>query len=35
MDSENLETFDRYGIWEFAQEAKEKGLVRHVGFSFL
>jgi predicted aldo/keto reductase-like oxidoreductase len=34
MDSENLETFDRYGIWEFAQEAKEKGLVRHVGFSF-
>ena len=25
--------FDDYGIWDFVQELKQKGLVRHVGFS--
>jgi Predicted oxidoreductases of the aldo/keto reductase family len=25
--------FDDFGIWEFARELKEKGLVRHIGFS--
>lgn len=26
--------FEDYGIWQFAQEKKAEGLVRHVGFSF-
>ena len=26
--------FDDFGLWDFAQEKKEQGLVRHVGFSF-
>lgn len=26
--------FDRYGIWDFLAEQKEKGLIRHLGFSF-
>ena len=26
--------FDEYGLWDFVLEAKEKGLVKHVGFSF-
>ena len=30
----NLAQFEKFGIWEFAQEAKRQGLVRHVGFSF-
>ena len=27
-------SFYEYGIWDFAQELKEKGLIRHLGFSF-
>ena len=26
--------FDEYGIWDFLREQKEKGLVKHLGFSF-
>ena len=26
--------FDRFGIWDYALEMKEKGLLKHVGFSF-
>lgn len=26
--------YDRYNLWDFAQEQKQKGLIRHVGFSF-
>lgn len=25
--------FDEYGLWEFAREQKEAGLIRHLGFS--
>lgn len=25
--------FDEYGMWEFAQEKKREGLIKHVGFS--
>lgn len=28
------EFFDRYGIWNFVKELKQKGLVKHIGFSF-
>ncbi len=30
----NYTKYDEYGIWDFAAELKEKGLVRHFGFSF-
>lgn len=26
--------FDDYGIWDYVKELKEKGLVKHIGFSF-
>ena len=26
--------FDTYGIWDYVLELKQKGLIRHVGFSF-
>jgi predicted aldo/keto reductase-like oxidoreductase len=29
-----LEKFDEYGIWDYVRGLKEKGLVRHIGFSF-
>jgi len=29
-----LEQLDSLGAWDFLQKAKERGLVRHVGFSF-
>ncbi len=34
VQNNNHETFDRYRIWEFVKEQKEKGLVRRWGFSF-
>ena len=30
----NYKKYDEYHIWEFVRELKEKGLVRHYGFSF-
>jgi predicted aldo/keto reductase-like oxidoreductase len=27
-------SFDDFGLWDFALEQREKGLIRHVGFSF-
>lgn len=28
------EIFDKFGIWDFVQEQKAKGLIKHAGFSF-
>ena len=30
----NYKVYERFHIWEFAKELKEKGLVKHYGFSF-
>lgn len=30
----NYTKYDEYHLWDFAKEQKEKGLVRHMGFSF-
>lgn len=30
----NYQVYDDYGIWDFVKEQKEKGLIRHWGFSF-
>lgn len=27
------QTFERFGLWDWAREQKEKGLIRHLGFS--
>ena len=33
MDN-NVKKYDRMRLWEYARELKEKGLIRHYGFSF-
>ncbi|MCR4672302.1 MAG: aldo/keto reductase [Lachnospiraceae bacterium] len=30
----NWETYEKYGLWDFVKEQKEKGLIRNWGFSF-
>ncbi len=34
LGDERTRYFDDYGIWDFVKELKEKGLVKHIGFSF-
>ncbi|SHI10230.1 hypothetical protein SAMN02745823_02424 [Sporobacter termitidis DSM 10068] len=29
-----LDSFNKFGIWDFVRELKDKGLVKHMGFSF-
>jgi predicted aldo/keto reductase-like oxidoreductase len=31
---ERTKAFDDFGIWDFALEQRDKGLIKHVGFSF-
>ena len=30
----NYRRYDKFGIWDFVKEQKEKGLIRHFGFSY-
>ena len=34
LDEKNYKRYDKFGIWDFVNEKKAQGLVRHVGFSF-
>ena len=34
LSKDNIGNYDKYGIWDFVKDAKEKGLIRHYGFSF-
>ncbi|MBO4677755.1 MAG: aldo/keto reductase [Oscillospiraceae bacterium] len=34
VSDERKKVFDAYGIWDFVQERKKEGLIRHAGFSF-
>lgn len=34
MGDTRTECFEKFGIWEFLAEQKEKGLIKHLGFSF-
>ncbi len=34
LGADRTEYFDRFDIWNFLKEQKEKGLIRHLGFSF-
>ena len=33
LDGDNYATYNKYHLWDFIRELKEKGLVRHIGFS--
>lgn len=34
LQAGNYKLYDRYHIWDFVKEQKEKGLIKHWGFSF-
>ena len=34
LQRNNYRKYDEYHLWDFLREQKEKGLVRHIGFSF-
>ena len=34
LQAGNYKTYDQYHIWDFVREQKEKGLIKHWGFSF-
>ena len=34
LGENRTESFDKFGIWDFVQERKKEGLIKHVGFSF-
>ena len=34
LQAGNYKLYDKYHIWDFVKEQKEKGLIRHWGFSF-
>ncbi len=34
VGAENLQYYDAYRLWDFIRQQKEKGLIRHCGFSF-
>lgn len=34
LEEDNYEKYDGFHLWDFLKELKEKGLVRHAGFSF-
>ncbi len=34
LSAGNKDKYDAYGLWDYVKELKEKGLVRHYGFSF-
>ena len=34
LGENRTQAFDKFGLWDWAAEQKEKGLIRHFGFSF-
>ena len=34
LQAGNYKTYDKYHLWDFMREQKEKGLIKHWGFSF-
>ena len=34
LDGENKKKYEEYGVWDFVRQLKERGLVKHYGFSF-
>ncbi|MCI8417990.1 MAG: 4Fe-4S dicluster domain-containing protein [Lachnospiraceae bacterium] len=34
LGADRIQYFEEYGIWDFLKDKKEKGLIKHLGFSF-
>lgn len=34
ISNSNCHIYDKYGLWDYIKEAKQKGLIRHIGFSY-
>ncbi len=34
LNKQRMEDIEKCGVWEFGRELKEKGLIKHLGFSF-
>ncbi len=34
IQTDNREIYDSYGLWDFIRAQKEKGILRHIGFSY-
>ncbi len=34
LGESRTQTFDKFGIWDFLDQKKQEGLIRHLGFSF-
>jgi len=34
LDADNIETYEKYDLWNYVKGLKEKGLIKHYGFSF-
>ncbi len=34
LDHTNMGRYEEFGLWDFVKELKERGLIRHYGFSF-
>ncbi len=34
LDAEKAKVYEEYGLWDYVRGLKEKGLIRHYGFSF-
>ncbi len=34
LQRNNYQVYENYGLWDFVQEQKAKGLIKHAGFSF-
>ena len=34
LDRENKKLYEKYGLWDYVRELKERGLIKHYGFSF-
>lgn len=34
MGANRTEVFDKFGIWDYVHEMKDKGIIKHLGFSF-
>ena len=34
LQADNIDIYEKYGIWDFVKEQRDKGLIKHWGFSF-
>lgn len=34
LQPDNIEIYNKYGLWDFVKEQRDKGLIKHWGFSF-